>query len=148
MFFCQCKRFFSVLLACGFALTVAFVVRSATVCKFADLVGERTFYLHSASSGARTKTELGFFDCFQVQGESVSFSAEGADETLAQELLKNYGATLVFTEETSDVVSYYGYTEKWNEKIKMDGACINLHVAMQKNGDRVSVGCPLIFGGF
>lgn len=148
MFFCRCKRFFSVLLACGFALAVAFVVRSATVCKFADLVGERTFYLQSASSKACTKTELGFFDCFQVKGESVSFLKANAGEEFAKELLENYDATLVFQEETADVISYYGYTEKWDEKVEMDGACINVHVAMQKNGDRVSVGAPIIFGGF
>ena len=148
MFFCRCKTFFSVLLACAFALTVAFAVRSATVCKFADLVGERTFYLRSASSEAWTKSELGFFDCFKVKGESVSLRVENADEEFIKKLFAEYGATLVFKEETGDVVSYYGYTQKWNEKVEMDGACINLHVAMQKNGDRVSVGSPMIFGGF
>ena len=148
MFFCRCKRFLSVLLACGFALTVAFAVRSATVCKFADIVGERTFYLRSASSEAWTKTELGFFDCFKVKGESVSFFAENADEAFAKKIMEDYGATLVFKEETDEVVSYYGYTQNWDEKVEMDGACINLHVAMQKKGDRVSVGAPMIFGGF
>ena len=94
MFFCRCKTFFSVLLACAFALTVAFAVRSATVCKFADLVGERTFYLRSASSEAWTKSELGFFDCFKVKGESVSLRVENADEEFIKKLFFNRVQTL------------------------------------------------------
>lgn len=148
MFFCRCKVFFNVLLACTFFVVTAFVVRSATVCKFADIQGERTFYLRSASSEAWTKRELGFFDCFRVQGESVCFSVQGDVEDEIKKLFDLYGATLVLEEESAGVVSYYGYTPKWREKVEIDGACINLHVAVQQNGGVISVGSPVIFGGF
>ena len=148
MFFCRCKVFFNVLLACSFFIVTAFVVRSATVCKFADIQGERTFYLRSASSNAWTKSELGFFDCFRVQGESVCFVAKKNTQDEMQKLFDFYGATLVLKEENADVVSYYGYTKKWREKVEIGGACINLHVAVQKNGGVISVGSPIIFGGF
>ncbi len=147
MFFCRCKTFFSLSLACAFFLTVAFVVRSANVCKFADLQGERTFYLRSSSSQALIKSELGFFDCFKLKGESVSFLSKDGEKK-AKELFDFYGAKLLFQEETLDVISYYGYTEKWSEKVEIEGACINLHVAVQKSGDGICVGAPIIFGGF
>ncbi len=78
-----------------------------------------------------------------VKGESVTLKAEQFD---LDKLLKEFDASVIFTETTSDSQIIYAYSPKIKYQKKIKGQTINLHVAMAK--ERVVVGSPLIFGSF
>ena len=113
----------------------------------AQIKGERTFYLDSASSQARQKEKITLAELSRVRGESVRFSIdEGAGETLVEELLKEYGGKIVLVEEACGVRSYYCYTPRISRRVFVEGKPVNLHIALAKT--QAAVGSPIIFGGF
>lgn len=108
--------------------------------------GERVFYLDSASSQGLMKSGLCLSDLPRIKGESVCFEHRESPRELAEKILKEYGAELVFTEEACGVLSYYGYSAKLGEPIILTDRAVNLHVAVTES--RIAVGTPIIFGGF
>lgn len=142
------KNFITKLIALTFALVVCFAIYVGQVCRLDGLEGERVFYLDSASSQGLRKEELSLRDFSRIKGESVRFdrTEEESAEELAKRLAEKYGAEILFTEEACGTVSYYGYTEKWNNGIDVNGVRVNLHIAVSQT--ECAVGTPIIFDGF
>lgn len=126
------------------------LTKGVYVSKFADVDGKRSFYVNSASSQAIVKSALCVKDVCRVKGESVSFINEEriGTEELAKRFMEKYRATLVEKEDCADVVCYYAYTGEWKEYVLVAGKAVNLHIAVSKDGERVTLGYPIIFGGF
>ena len=124
--------------------------KTVYVGKFVDVAGTRHFYLDGASSRAIMKSSLSVKDVRRVKGESVSFANENNEcaDTLAEKYMQKYDASLIIKEECADVDCYYAYTGNWTEYVLVDGKAVNLHIAVSKDGKRVTLGYPIIFGGF
>ncbi len=137
---------FKLLISVAFATAVCFAVKAANVSRLSAFSGERTFYLHSASSQALVKNSLSFSDIFRVRGESVTFTLPKAEKDFVQELLSDYGAELMDIESACGVTSYYAFVPTWSEGVQIEGKRVNLHIAIE--GERCAVGTPIIFGGF
>lgn len=146
-------------LVLGAAFVFAFF--AARTCRLAAISGERSFYLDSASSQSLCKNTLSPWEIFRVRGESVCCAIADFDggryantaqneETvaaeIAQAIAEKYGAEWIFSEEVCGVTSFYGYSERLAQGVRVNGARINLHVAVRDG--RVAVGTPIIFGGF
>ena len=101
------------------------------------------YYLDSSSSQGLRKRAITPFDLFRMKGESVILEKEVGD---VEAILELYDAKILFIEEVCDTLSYYCYTEKWSDGITLDGATVNLHIAV--NQTQCAVGTPIIFGGF
>lgn len=153
MFFYRVKNFLILMLSLLIALSACLFVRMRNVNKLSALSGESVYYLDSPSSSSLIKRELTISDLFRVRGESVSviFEEKEGDryalsEKIARFTAKKFDAKILLQESTSDVISYYCYTPRWQETIFVRGYTVNLHIAVSK--DRVVVGAPIIFGGF
>ena len=128
-------------------------IKVARLSRFADIEGERTYFLDSASSQGLQKSSLDWMDIARVKGECVyteiSAYAGGrylTKDEIAEEIIKKYGAEVLFCEEVSGVLSYYAYTDAWADGVYIYGRKINLHVAV---GDEyLAVGTPIVFGGY
>lgn len=141
------RGFLTTVFACAFALCACVGLRASHISKFRDIDGVHTFYLDSPSSQALIKTKLAFADLPRVKGESVTFTVQDQDpDTLANELVTRYQAQILFVERTGDITSYYAYAPALGESVRVNGAPVNLHIAIAN--DRAAVGTPLIFGGF
>ena len=77
--------------------------------------------------------------------KSESFSLETDDFNLT-DFLNAYNAKTVFVEKTEAGVSYYAYSKKIKYKKTINGKEINLHINI--SNEKVTVGSPIIFGGF
>jgi len=102
-------------------------------------------YMGSSSSLAQIeKVDLFSFVLLKgVKGESVELDYS---EFNLKKLLKEFRATLKFTERTEGGVSYYAYSPKIPYEKIINGKTINLHVFV--SSARVKVGAPIIFGSF
>lgn len=76
-----------------------------------------------------------------VRGESVRYDGDRREEIEAR-----YRAKLLFTEEVCGVTNYYYHSPLLGEGVEVNGATVNLHVAV--SASRTAAGTPLIFGGF
>ena len=140
-------RFFALALATVCAFIVLIGARALNSCKFSAFEGERTFYLHSASSQGWQTKMLRVWELDKVRGESVRFDREGREaKSLINEAIKRYGASVVFFENAGGVVSVYAYTDKWDNALCVNGVLVNLHIAVSK--EECVLGSPIIFGGF
>ena len=153
MFFYRLKNFICVLLAVIFCLLFAVGVKAAGVTRLIGIEGKRMYFLDSASSQGLQKETLTVGELARVKGESVSTlksTYEGGryalNEDLARDIAARYGATILFTERVGDCISYYAYTEKWQDGLSINGVKVNLHIAL--DCERLTVGTPIIFGGF
>ena len=77
---------------------------------------------------------------FLRKGESCEISLS------AEEILKKLDVAVRRIEITNGIVSYYGYTKKFNYSINLYGEIINVHVAAG-NGI-VRLGTPIIYGSY
>ncbi len=139
------KNFITTILALILSCFLLFAVTLGRVSRFSALDGKRVFYLHSASSQAIVKEEITPLELLWVKGECVTLAYTDQEETL-QEILRLYGAEILFEEEIGDTHSYYCRTQSWGDKTRINGVFINLHIAF--NNEICAVGAPLIFGGF
>ncbi len=144
MFFARLKTFLCALLASLAFLGSVFFVWSVKSVRFPEIEGERAYYLRSASSQAFIKDTLAPWDFASVKGESVVFSCEG--KKTVDDLLSTYRAQVLFVEETDGTISYYCYTPRFYDGVRIKGAFVNLHIAHRET--RCAVGSPIIFGGF
>ena len=135
------KRWLATLFSCLFFLAVAFALRLQFLLPLSTLTGERTYYLNSPSSQAVCVRSLGVKDIFRVRGQSVRLDIPLAPTEIAE----RYGASLVKTERTGDIVSYY-YRVSGRGGVCVDGEIVNLHIAVSPT--QTMVGAPLIFGGY
>ena len=153
MFAYRLKNFICVTIAVLFALFFAVGVKSVSVARFADIEGERVYFLDSASSQGLRKETLSLADLTRVKGECVFTGIATFDggmsltkKELAQDIATRYGAEILFQEEACGVVSYYAYTPRWQDGLYINGVNINLHIAVGE--ERLAVGTPIIFDGF
>ena len=147
LLFWRLKSVLSGLVALALAASVGLGVYITNACKLRAISGERVFYLHSKSSQGLRKTELSIADYANITGESVRFArGEDTAEEIAHYIAEQYNADILFTENTSDVVSYYCYTEKWKDCVVVNGTKVNLHIAVAE--EQCAVGTPIIFDGF
>ena len=126
-------------------------IAAAHITRFGDRNGERTFYLYSASSQGLQKNVLRLSEIDDVSGESVRFSLDGEKtaeeiEAFAKNIAKRYGAEICFCERVGGVTSYYAYTPRWQNFLRLSGVKINLHIAI--SAETAVIGSPIIFGGF
>ena len=147
------KNLLCVALAVIFCLFFAVGVKATAVTRLADISGKRVYFLDSPSSQGLRKERLTIRDLTRVKGECVftEISAYGGGryltkEEIACEIAARYGAEILFTEETDGVVSYYAYTQKWQDGLYINGLKINLHIAVGE--ERLAVGTPIIFDVF
>ena len=153
MFVYRLKNFICVALAVIFSLFFAVGIKAVGVSRLADIEGERTYFLDSASSQGLRKNALLPSELTRVKGECVHTEIstyEGGryktNEEIAKAIAARYHAEIYIIEEVDGVLSYYAYTEKWQDGLYINGKKINLHVAVG-NG-RLVVGTPIIFDGF
>ncbi|MBE7085132.1 MAG: hypothetical protein E7368_03660 [Clostridiales bacterium] len=145
MFFWRLKRTAKMVCATVITLGVFALVRVVNVDKFGGYVGERTYYLDSASSQSLQTDALKGLQFLRVRGESV-FLEESVDEAFLESVLRSYDASVLWIEETDGIVSYYCYTPCFEEGVHINGRKVNLHIATDNR--RVVIGSPIIFGGF
>lgn len=148
MFWFRLKNFISTLIALATAVVILVGIWGAHISRLSEINGERIFYLNSASSQGLRAEELRVKDFPNVKGESVRFEiGEGAEEqTLAKEIAKKYGAEILFTETACGITSFYCYTERWTDGVRINGEAVNLHIAV--SATQCAVGTPIIFDGF
>ena len=136
---------------CGVSLRVGMLSR------FSAIEGERTFFLNSASSQGLRTEKLAFSDIGRVRGECVRFDLteyeggryatnENSAEKIAEDIARIYGAEWLIIEQAGGSVCFYGYTERFTDKVFVNGQAVNLHIAV--NGTACAVGSPIIFDGF
>ena len=63
-----------------------------------------------------------------------------------QEIFDKFDVEVKFCEVAENVVCYYGYSKKFPYRKKINGKVVNVHVAVE--GDRVTLGTPIIYGSF
>ncbi len=112
---------------------------------FGKLSNNYQVYLEDASSLALIKrvTAREFYSLRGVKGESVELSLDSFD---LENILKQFGAEIKFTEQTADSQIYYAYSPNIKYLKKVKGEKINLHIVIAQ--DRAVLGSPLIFGSF
>ena len=127
------------LLLCALSAAMLFVLRHAPA-----FSGGETYTL---SLGANSSAQMltlktpPFVLPQNVKGESTVYEGDRA-----QHLLTAFRARVLFTEEAANTVSYYCFSPFLGEGLKLNGAYVNLHIAVGEG--RTAVGTPVIFGGF
>lgn len=104
---------------------------------------EKEYYLYSLSSQANIVNEPALLDLLFVTGESARIKTE---EINLEELLSNYGANVLFTENVDGALSYYCYSPKLKSPVVLDGKSVNLHIIVKDK--EVVLGSPVVFGGY
>ena len=86
-----------------------------------------------------SKRQYAFYD--EIRGESCII-----DEMDAEKFFDEFGAKILFTEQTEQQISYYGYCPKIKRSVIICGKRVNVHLSLSKN--RAVVGSPIIYGSF
>lgn len=139
----------------GFAVLIFTVFAAlAVLCALAALPdrlvfegGERyTFYVGNTSKNCRvvscaaSEAELTRLTLQEVCGESATFSHLDIEK-----FLKSVNGEILFDEPLSDSVNYYCKADL-PYSINIKGFTVNLHICVRE--DSVTVGSPIIFGGY
>lgn len=77
------------------------------------------------------------------KGESVELC--GGAETV-EYIIEKYNAEVIFIEKVEDITVYYCYSPHFTVCERIGGKNINLQIAA--NREKVTVGCPVIYGGY
>ena len=101
------------------------------------------FANYSISTGIKEVDKKDFKFLFGVKGESYTIDA---NDFCLEEFLSKMQARIMFSEQLSDVVCYYGYSPKIKYLQMVDGEIVNIHIAVRKSC--VKVGTPIIYGSF
>lgn len=132
----------------------AIIILAAAVCAAAVSLPRRTafdegtsytFYIGSASSNCsiltvRGNSQLIFLTLRDVRGEATVFP-----ELDIEQFLYDVDGKVLFREELSDSVNYYCSADL-PYSAELYGEQINLHICVRE--DSVTVGSPIIFGGY
>ena len=147
------KGFVCALLAVMIGIGCCILVKASNLTRLSDIEGTRTYFLDSASSQGLQKTTLSLLDMTRVKGECVQTElvayTDGktlSKEDIAEEITQKYNAEVVFFEEVGGILSCYAYVADWSDGVWLYGKKVNLHVAVGEAC--LSVGTPIIFGGF
>ena len=129
------------------AVTVLCDIKADEKLIFADCKKDVTVYLDNASSTATIK-KISSRDYLNGYGDLKVFGASvhGCDEEYVYFLIDDLNAKEVFFEDIGDVKCVYYYTPNIRSYKIINGKKVNLQTA--KRGEKYSVGCPMIFGGY
>ncbi len=132
-----------VLISCAIMLLALYIANAQPV--FKNYASRYEIYLNSSSSIADIVTVKGLeiLKYKNLYGESVKVDAENFS---LNKILNDFSAKLVLTEYADGVTCYYAYSPKIKYLKQVKGKLINLHVAVRQ--DQVTLGTPLIYGGF
>ena len=135
------KKFLTIFLV---FLTVALVVFNQKTPVFNNYAHTFEVYIEDNSSLAKiVRVEKDDFLCVRdIKGES--FKTE-KDSFSLFDFLNDFSATVIFTESIEQGVSYYAYSPKITYEKAINGKKINIQIFI---GQTVTVGSPLIYGGF
>lgn len=106
------------------------------------------YYLYDHSSCAQMRNRLSFREWLWLEGESVTLSFVGEEQAAeyVERLLHRAGVQIVAKETCMDAHSTYMYVPNGGAGMRLFGGVVNLHVV--RRGRFVSVGAPIIFGGY
>lgn len=109
---------------------------------FKGYADEYEIYLSAGSFGdSIVKTRDKNLNAFTVvKGESCYLNVS------YEQLIKDFSATHLFTEETAEGISYYAYSPKIKYRTYIRGRMVNIQYF--SGGGRQIVGTPMIFGSF
>ncbi|MBQ8319803.1 MAG: hypothetical protein IJX81_02890 [Clostridia bacterium] len=146
-----CKEFFktAISLAAFLLMTasVAFLRDPFLLSQAQGVTAKKSYYLYSSSSCAKEVDEASLLELPFIEGESVSlvFPSEAEAGVYVKRLVEAHSAALQKVEFLDGVVSYYAFTGI-GESVRVSGLPVDLHIAVK--GATVSVGKPIIFGGY
>lgn len=107
-----------------------------------------TFYSQSVSSQAKIISTTAK-DAKKVKYSIANLTGESAEYKNAEDAFQQidrYNANFRFMEECGDIQNYYFYSPNLYAAVHVNGIAVNLHIAIKIDG--VTIGSPLIFGGF
>lgn len=136
-------EFLKWLIALTVAVVLFFAVAFLNVTAF-PFEGDKEYYLYDASSQARVKQAVTAIEIPFIRGERVELDYESGE--ILEQILERYTASVVKVEENAGVVSYYCYSPKLKRGIVIDGAVVNLQIAVK--AESMVLGTPIIFGGY
>lgn len=130
------------------------LIAAAALCASAVCLSRRTafecgdgytFYTGSASSSCRVVTagsnpRLTLLTLSDVRGETTSYPSLDIEK-----FLERTGGEILFEERLSDSVNYYCSADL-PYSVQLYGKTVNLHICVRDDG--VTVGSPVIFGGY
>lgn len=133
------KRYFIVFLSVAFMLSLYFTVNKPL---FSDYADRYELYLkeNSSTSEIVNADNYSFPFYVSVKGEACVVKCD------EKEIIGDFNAEIVFTEETDDAVIIYAYSKKIPYEKIVNGKKVNLQIA--KRNDVIKVGSPLIYGSF
>ncbi len=100
-------------------------------------------YYEYGSFGKSEKYDALTFNKSKTKGESCKLSGVSYEN-----ILKDFSATHVFTEETAFGVSYYAFSPFIPYRAVIGGKVVNLHYFVSFNSNRTVLGTPIIFGSY
>ncbi len=119
------------------------IINSSTY--FDEYNGTYEVYLSSNSSKAKIisvdKRKSDTFVC--KTGEAIFIENSEFD---VDEIFEDFNAELIFTEETDEGISYYGYSREVKFQKRINGNVINIQVFKGNKG--IKIGLPIIYGSF
>ena len=109
---------------------------------FSDYADRYELYLkeNSSTSEIVNADNYSFPFYVSVKGEACVVKCD------EKEIIGDFNAEIVFTEETDDAVIIYAYSKKIPYEKIVNGKKVNLQIA--KRNDVIKVGSPLIYGSF
>lgn len=134
------KRYFIVFLSVAFMLSLYFTVNKPL---FSDYADRYELYLKENSSIAEIVNADNYSFPFYVSVKGEACVVKCGDE---KEIIGDFNAEIIFTEETDDAVIIYAYSKKIPYEKIVSGKKVNLQIA--KRNDVIKVGSPLIYGSF
>lgn len=134
------KRYFIVFLSVAFMLSLYFTVNKPL---FSDYADRYELYLKENSSIAEIVNADNYSFPFYVSVKGEACVVKCGDE---KEIIGDFNAEIIFTEETDDAVIIYAYSKKIPYEKIVKGKRVNLQIA--KRNDVIKVGSPLIYGSF
>ncbi len=134
------KRYFIVFLSVAFMLSLYFTVNKPL---FSDYADRYELYLKENSSVAEIVNADNYSFPFYVSVKGEACVVKCGDE---KEIIGDFNAEIIFTEETDDAVIIYAYSEKIPYEKIVKGKKVNLQIV--KRNDVIKVGSPLIYGSF
>lgn len=134
------KRYFIVFLSVAFMLSLYFTVNKPL---FSDYADRYELYLKENSSVAEIVNADNYSFPFYVSVKGEACVVKCGDE---KEIIGDFNAETVFTEEIKDAVIIYAYSEKIPYEKIVNGKKVNLQIV--KRNDVIKVGSPLIYGSF
>ena len=134
-----------VLMAFGFIACCLILWWGNNMPVFSSYATDYEVYKQSASSSAQI-VRADIITCPFISGKTGESCKIDATTFNTGAFLGKFNAKVVFTEKVDNVTCIYAYSPKVKYSTIVNGKKVNLHLAF--NGDEVTLGTPLIYGGY